>query len=213
MQFYPINLNLHNRRCAVIGGGSIAYRKVKGLCDAGAVVTVISPTVVPSLEEYAKYQRIQHISRTYRQGDLEDFFIVICATNNYEVNEAAAEEAKRNGALVNIVDNPDNCDFTIPAKIVRDDLVVTVATNGLSPAYAKYIKAEIDNFIGPEYGIMLKMVAGLRRKLKESIPEAALRECFWQQEIQEIVLLIKQGKLKEAEEKIDNAVSGIGSQS
>ena len=58
MVYYPINLNLNGRKVVVIGGGRIAERKITGLIEAMAVVTVISPKLTPELMKYAEEGKI-----------------------------------------------------------------------------------------------------------------------------------------------------------
>lgn len=214
MALYPINLQLASRNCAVIGGGAVAERKITDLLSAGAVVSVISPVLSPVLERLAKEQKIEHLARPYRPGDLAHFFIVICATDNKAVNEAAAWEAKAAGALVNVVDNPQLCDFSVPAKVVRGDLVITVSTSGYSPALAKQLRLKLEKEYGPEYEMWLEIIGTLRSEMKEKLSVSKERELFWQQAMDETVLaLVQEGRLKEAEERIRHAIGRTWSES
>lgn len=214
MAFYPVNLQLTGRNCAVIGGGAVGERKITDLLSAGAVVSVFSPVLTPMLEEHAKEKKINHLARPYKAGDLADFFIVICATDNKAVNEAAAWEAKAAGALVNVVDNPQLCDFSVPAKVVRGDLILTVSTSGYSPALAKQLRLKLEKDYGPEYEIWLAIIGKLRREMKEKLSVSKEREVFWQQAMDETVLaLVQEGRLKEAEERIRHAIGRTWSES
>lgn len=214
MTAYPINLDLTGRRCAVIGGGAVAERKIGDLLAAGANVSVISPTLTNTLSMLVDERKLIHIRRFYQSGDIENYFIVICATDNPEVNKNAAREAKSRGALVNVADNPGLCDFTIPSRVVRGDLLITVSTSGSSPAVAKKLRLELEQRYGPEYGHCLELIGRLRDELKHSLTNSKQRELFWQQAIdQQVLSLIQQGKLEEAEEKIRHAIGRIGPQS
>lgn len=214
MSFYPVNLQIHNRLCIVVGGGSVAERKVLGLLDAGACVTVLSPEITPHLAELITKKKLSHIERIYGKGDLAGFFIAICATNNEIINKLVAEEASKLGILVNVVDDPERGNFTVPSKITHGDLLMTISTGGKSPALAKMLARELAQQYGPEYGIYLDLVAVARAKMKQQMSLSTERESFWRQTIdQESINLLKEGKLQEAEAKINNAISCFGTKS
>ncbi len=214
VSFYPVNLQINNRSCLVVGGGSVAERKVQSLLAAGASVAVLSPEITEALADMARERRITYISRCYQHGDIGGFFIVICATNNKEVNQWIADEANQAGALVNVIDAPENGNFVVPSQIARGDLLLTVSTNGKSPALAKKIGAQLAQQYGPEYGLYLDLLAKARLKIKEVISSSKERELFWRQMIDDQVInLLKEGKIQEAEAKINNAIGCFRSKS
>lgn len=214
MELYPVNLDLADKPCAVIGGGKVARRKVDGLLRAGARVTVISPEIVSAIAALAEIKKIFYWPRSYEPGDLRGFFLVICAANRQEVNLKAAVEAKQCGALVNVVDGSDRSDFFVPAQVRRGDLLLTVSTGGRSPALAGQVRRSLEATYGEEYGVFLDMVAALRDELKTDLPESADRVRFWQNAFnQDILNLIKRGKLKKAEAELRNAIGSFGTQS
>lgn len=211
---YPVNLRLEGRRCMVVGGGSVAERKVESLLQAGALVTVISPDLTPVLKDRVVRAEIEWSQRGFAAGDLTDAFIVIGATNDSEVNRAVAAEARQRGALVNIVDTPALCDFTVPAQVQRGDLVLTVSTNGKSPVFSRRIREEMEELYGPEYGQFLILVSRLRADIKQKLAGSGERELFWREALdREIMNFLRQGMLEEAEERLQNVVSRIGTES
>lgn len=211
---YPVNLRLEGRRCMVVGGGSVAERKVESLLQAGALVTVISPDLTPVLKDRVVRDEIEWSQRGFAAGDLADAFIVIGATNDSEVNRAVAAEARQRGALVNIVDTPALCDFTVPAQVQRGDLVLTVSTNGKSPVFSRRIREEMEELYGPEYGQFLILVSRLRADIKQKLAGSGERELFWREALdREIMNFLRQGMLEEAEERLQNVVSRIGTES
>lgn len=206
MPVYPINLELAGKSCACIGGGAVAERKILALLEAGASVTVFSPDLTPTLAKLIGEKKLIHIAKAYQPGDIGDFFMVICATDSASVNQAAALEAKEKKALVNVVDNPGLCDFSVPSKVIRGDLLMTVSTGGKSPALAKMLRHELEEHYGPEYGLYLDIVSRLRAEMKERLATSKEREQFWRERLDSQILeLLQQGKLIEAEEKIRNA--------
>ncbi len=214
MACYPVNLRLAGRDCLVVGGGAVAERKVGALLAAAARVTVLSPLLTPRLAALAARGEIAHNPAAYRPGAIGIFFIVICATDDPAVNRQAAAEARAGGALVNVADAPELCDFTVPASVARGDLVITVSTGGHSPAFARRLRQELEERYGPEYGTYLTLLSKLRDQVKERLATAAARGEFWREALDgEILALLRAGKEREAEEKILNAVSRFGAQS
>lgn len=163
---YPVCLiGLETRRAVVVGGGSVAARKVVSLLEAGAQVTVISPAFAPELRGLADAGRIALVERPYRDGDLEGAFIAIAATDAPSVNEAVWQEAQRRGCLVNAVDDPAHSTFIVPAVVRRGEVVVAVSTGGASPALARRLREKLAATIGPEYGALAELLAALRPAL------------------------------------------------
>ena len=169
MVFYPINLNIKDKKCIVIGGGIIATRKIKSLLVAQAQVLVISPQVTSIIQTLIDNQKINYIARDYQAGDIKGCFLVICATNNKAVNKMIAEEAESLGLLFNVIDDSTDSNFTVPAVIRRNDLLLTVSTNGKSPAVAKQIKAELSLIYREESGYFLNLIAKYRQELKTKV--------------------------------------------
>lgn len=212
--FYPINLQISRQPCIVVGGGSVAERKVAALLLAGGDVTVLSPRITKGLAILAERKEISHIARSYQQGDVKGFFIIICSTDNPSVNKLVAAEGKELGVLVNVADAPELGNFSVPAQISRGDLLFTISTGGKSPAVAKKLREELGERYGPEYGTYLELVAKVREQIKKELPTTKEREAVWRRTIdQEIISLLKVGKIKEAEAKIYNAISSSGTQS
>jgi siroheme synthase, N-terminal domain len=214
MPEYPVNLRLSRRECLVIGGGVVAERKAESLLAAGASVTVLSPSLTPGLAALAAAGVVVHKPDVYRPGGIGEFFLVICATDDGGVNRQAAVEGRRAGALVNVADDPEASDFTVPARVVRGDLLLTVSTNGKSPALSRQLRQEIAERYGPEYGEYLTLLARLRGEVKERLATAAERGDFWRAVLDgEALALLRAGNVQAAEEKIHHAIGRLGTQS
>ncbi|HXL10858.1 MAG TPA: NAD(P)-dependent oxidoreductase, partial [Gemmatimonadales bacterium] len=113
--FYPAFLDLRGRCAVVVGGGAIAEQKVAGLLEAGARVSVISPSVSRQLEDLEVGGRITIERRPYRPGDLAGAFLAIAATDDRAANRAVWDEAQARGVLLNAVDDLPHCSFIAPA--------------------------------------------------------------------------------------------------
>jgi len=166
MGYYPVLLDLAGRRCLMVGGGSVAERRVDALLAAGAQVTVISPRVTQPLAALAAEGRIGLESRGYREGDLAGNDLVFVATDAGEVNAAVAREARERGLWINATDDPAHCTFILPALVRRGDLTVAVATGGTSPALARAVREELEAYLTAEYATLAAIAAEARREVR-----------------------------------------------
>jgi siroheme synthase-like protein len=166
MRTYPINLvGLDQRRCVVIGGGAVAARKVAGLLDAGAHVTVVSPRPAPELLARAQSGAIRLVQRPYEPSEVDGAFLVVAATDDPEVNRAIAGRVQERGGLVNVVDDPTASTFIVPAVARRGDLTIAVSTGGANPALAARLRNRLAAHVGVEYGDLADLLAELRPQL------------------------------------------------
>jgi precorrin-2 dehydrogenase/sirohydrochlorin ferrochelatase len=174
MRYYPINLDVHDRNCLVVGGGAVATRKVKTLLECRAKVTVISPEITEALQDMARLGQIEIKKRTYQSQDLDRVFLVIGATDDQAVNRRIQKDARRLEKLCNIADQPEKCNFILPAIVTRGDLLITVSTAGKSPALAKKLRQRLEVQFGEEYGRLLRLMGAIRSDLlaEKHAPEA-----------------------------------------
>ncbi len=152
MKGYPITLtNLQRGRCIVVGGGTVAERKVSALLDAGATVEVISPDLTSQLAALHAAGQIIYHAEPYRPGTLTGAWLVIAATNEQAINTAVVDEGQAVGALVNVADDPAAGNFHTAAVVRRGDITLTVSTGGASPALAALMRRRLEATFGPEY--------------------------------------------------------------
>jgi len=174
MKYYPVNLDIKNRDCLVVGGGSVGTRKVKALVNCGATVTVVSPETTARLDRMAAAGLISLEKRVYGSSDLDGKFLVIGATDDEALNRRIKADAEQLNTLCNIADKPEICNFILPAIVNRGDLVIAVSTSGKSPAFAKKLRKELENQFGGEYELFLRLMGAIRERLlsEEHAPEA-----------------------------------------
>jgi len=165
VKYYPLFLDITDRRCIVVGGGDVAERKVERLLDSGASVVVIGKALTPGLETMKKEGRINHIDADYDKAFMDDAFLVIGATDRDDVNAEISRDGREKGILVNIVDDPDKCDFVLPSLLKQGDLLIAISTGGKSPALAKKLREEMEQLFGTEYQTLLEVMGQLREKL------------------------------------------------
>jgi len=174
MRYYPVSLDIKNRKCLVVGGGGVGTRKVVTLLDCGAKVTVVSPDVRGKLLELAGSGLIILKKRPYLEADLDGMFLVIGTTDDEELNRQISIDAEKFNMLCNIADRPKVCNFILPSIVNRGDLTISISTSGKSPALAKKLRIELEEQFGNEYAELLRLMGAIRKKLlsKKHEPEA-----------------------------------------
>ncbi|UCD83837.1 MAG: bifunctional precorrin-2 dehydrogenase/sirohydrochlorin ferrochelatase [Deltaproteobacteria bacterium] len=165
MRYYPINVNIKGKRCLIVGGGQVAERKAERLLKAGAKVVVISSRLTPKLKRLSGKGLIENIARNYRKGDLKGAVLAFGATNAPGINRRILREAREEGVLLNAVDDPQNCDFTVPSMVSRGELLISISTGGKSPALSQKIRKELEDNYGQEYETLLSLLSAVRERL------------------------------------------------
>lgn len=166
MKLYPIMMNLEEKTVVVVGGGNVAGRKVVGLLDSGARVTVISPELDDGLRKLADQGRIEWIPEPFDEamlGRYPEVVLLFGATNRREVNVRIHRAAVERKIPCNVADVPDLCTFTVPAVITQGELLIAVSTGGSSPALARRIREDLQKRFGPEYAEMTRVMGELRK--------------------------------------------------
>ena len=162
MRYFPVCLNINEKRCVVVGGGSVAERKAKSLLACGAKVTIISPALTDELRVLHESHSIEWLSREYQNVDIADAFLVIAATDDPQVQKQVFCEAEENNILVNVADVPEKCNFILPATVRRGDFTLSVSTGGKSPGLARKIRKQLDGQFGMEYAAAINLLGELR---------------------------------------------------
>ena len=162
---YMVNLAVAGRLAVVIGGGQVAARKIQDLLAAGARVSVFATRACDGVVALAEEHRIQLHLRPYATADLAGAFVAVCATGDPEVNARVAGDAASMGVLVNVVDRPALCTFTVPATVSRGDLTLAVVTEGRCPALAGILRDELHQRYGEEYSALVDLFADLRKTM------------------------------------------------
>jgi precorrin-2 dehydrogenase/sirohydrochlorin ferrochelatase len=154
MRYYPVNLNIKDKLCVVIGGGRVAERKVKNLLRYEGRVRVISPDLTDRLSKWASQGKMDYTRSEYRASHLKGAFLVYAATSDRKVNAEIARDAAKQRLLVNVADSPTESAFILPAVVRKREISIAVSTNGLSPGKSVRIRDRIKEFI--EKGIFPK---------------------------------------------------------
>jgi len=211
MKYYPVNLDLRERRCVVVGGGQVAERKTLSLLESGALVTVVSPSLTQGLAGLVASGKVLQVPALFQEAHLTNAYLVIAATNDLAVNRAAAQLCRKKGILVNVAAPPEESSFIVPSVVERGDLVIAVSTSGASPALSKSIRQELEKQYGPEYELLLTRLAAVRKRLQEEVGSEEIRRQVLAAIIGSDVLdLLRRGNLHEADHLIGELLKHSG---
>lgn len=168
--FYPLFLELQDRSVLVVGGGAVAERKVESLLAAGAAVVLVAPVVTSSLSELGSSKTIQLRLRKFAESDLEGIVLVISATDDPAAQEQIAAAARSRSIPINTVDQPNLCDFIVPAIVRKGDIVVAISTSGRSPALAAALRAKLENVITDDAARAARILGEVRSEIHARFP-------------------------------------------
>jgi len=198
---YPVVLDLTGRPCLVVGGGAIALRKVSALVEAGARVTVVSPSLTPAVLRLATEAPLRWRPREYAAGDAAGFVLVMVATDDRAVNAAVAAECRERGIWVNCADDPARCDFILPSVLRRGAVTVAVSTGGQSPTLARLLREDLDALLPWDVAALTDVVGSVRSALSED--GVSLDAERWRQALDgELRSLVAAGRTTEARARL-----------
>jgi precorrin-2 dehydrogenase len=198
---YPVMLDLTDRPCLVVGGGAVAERKIMGLVEAHARVTIVSPWLTPALLRLATEAPLRWRPREYTAGDAAGFILVMVATDDVAVNAMVAAECRERGVWANCADDPARCDFILPSVFRRGSVTVAVSTGGASPTMARLVREELDALLPDDIAPLAEVVSAVRRALTES--GVSLDAACWRQALDgELRSLAAAGRTAEAQARL-----------
>ena len=205
---YTVQLNMENRSCVVVGGGSVALRKTKSLLEAGAAVKVIAPVILPEIIALQrKFPALNLYRRNYETGDLANAFLVIAATDNRQVNAAVAEEARQNHCLLNVTDDPEAGNFSVAGTYDNGSLHFSAATGG-NPRLTHLLLEDLRQQYGDDMAAFTVFLDEQRETVKQLVPDTRARQEFWRTTLtNQLLQEVKAGRLQQAKEIIIHAVN------
>ena len=207
---YPIMLKLKNKKCVVVGGGSVATRKLATLCEAGAEVICIAPSFTEELIKLAEQYNCTLLQEAYKPEQLRDAFLVIAATDSFEINRAITAAAP---CLCNNITEPQLSNFTVPSSFKVDAVTLTIATGGI-PGYTRLLRKYLQQKLNPAFGQFNDFLLEQRDIIKNTASTPAERTSFWRKVLNENLLqLLENENIEQAKEQIQNAVDSFRTQS
>lgn len=194
---YPVNLIVAGRSCLVVGGGRVALQKVRGLLDAGAEVTVVAPEI----DEQIRSLGVACQQRPYERPEAADYRLALAATGDPAVNQQVYDDAEAAGVWINAADDPERCSFILPARVRQGRLLVTVSTQGHSPAVAAWLRERLDRELGPEYDILIGILGEVRNEVQTAGRQTESLD--WRAALDSGILdLVRAGRLEDAKERL-----------
>ncbi|MER3483719.1 MAG: precorrin-2 dehydrogenase, partial [Meiothermus sp.] len=212
MSYYPAMLDLRGKKVLFVGGGWETEHKVRGLLEAGAKLTLISPFEHPELEEATSTGRIIWLRRGFLPGDVEGYAVVVSHPVNRFVNQMVAKECRERGAWLNAVDDPQFCDFILPSVHRQGDLTISISTGGAAPALGVRIKQRLAEEYGPEYAEYLRLLRLFRPIVAQTYPDDfEARKAAWYRMVDSAALeLIRIGEPEAARQILSDALHNVG---
>jgi precorrin-2 dehydrogenase/sirohydrochlorin ferrochelatase len=178
MAKYPIFLELSGRRVVVVGGGAVAVRKAQALLAAGARLVVVAEQIDNMLTVLCRDKKAELIKSKYSKDYLAEAVLTIAATNNPQLNRRIYKDCQELEVLCNVVDEPELCDFFVPAVVKRGDLQIAIGTEGHCPAYAGHIRKKLEKIFTEEHGQFLAELEALRKQIITDVAEPAERKAM-----------------------------------
>ncbi len=160
--FLPINIQMENRCCLIVGGSEVAARKCAKLVEYGALVTAVA--VRFSDDPVWSSEKVTVVCKSYEPEQLEGMFLVIAATDDQMVNDAVLADSAERGVLAQRTDHADAGDFFLPATLRRGDLTISYGTNGVNPAFSRTLRDEAEGFYDDAFACYCGMIADLRSR-------------------------------------------------
>ena len=171
---YPLFLKLEGERCLVFGGGKVALRKIRSLLQRGARVTCVSKDFCASLrarntlgraKQSQSLRLLRRTSGVPRNDELKEARLVIAATSDRNFNARIVQACRKKKIWVNVVDDPELCDFLVPAVLERGPLQLAISTGGASPLFARRLREELEKVIPSSTGKLLEKLGRMRSRI------------------------------------------------
>ena len=208
MNYMPFFFDLKGRPCLLIGGGSIATRKARLLAKAGAKLMVVAPYISDEMQTMVKASEGECFFREYDTSDLDMGVVIICATDNSDINQRVSEEAQARRLPVNVVDSPSLCSIITPAIVDRSPLMIAITSGGDAPVLARQMRAKLEVMFPSAYGSLASLASKFRHRVKATVTSEPKRLRFWETVFNGIAAeKAFAGKLDEAEQAIENQLN------
>jgi uroporphyrin-III C-methyltransferase/precorrin-2 dehydrogenase/sirohydrochlorin ferrochelatase len=180
MDYLPIFLDVRGRRILVEGGGTAAARRAERALQAGAYVEVYDHQLSEEFCPLLDNARLSHFRRRVEQEDIEGSTIVYGASGSDRRDAELFAMAKSAGALVNVADVTEYCDFITPSIIDRSPVVVAISSGGSAPIVARILRARIETLLPAAYGHLAKFMGRFRDVVSSQINSSLDRRRFWE---------------------------------
>ena len=211
MKYFPIFVDLEDRRVLVVGGDEAAAQKVRLLLKTAARLVIVAERVCQELRDLSRIGRVELQEREFLPSDLEGAALVFVASGDAEFDGRIAALARAWEIPVNVIDSPDHCSFITPAIVDRDPVVIAVGTEGTAPVLAQGIKARLESILPLRLGALAKRAGQLRPRVAATLQNGAHRRAFWRNfffgPVRDAFLA---GDARDFERRVDRALESLG---
>tara|TARA_B100000035_G_scaffold245073_2_gene213637 strand:- start:87 stop:1457 length:1371 start_codon:yes stop_codon:yes gene_type:complete len=196
MDNFPIFLDIKDKPVLVVGGGDIAYRKIKLLIKSKPNIKVIAKKICSEILDLEEKFSIKIVKKEFHVDDIEFPIIIIAATNDKSLNKQIAKEGLRKKIPVNVVDQPSLCSFTMGSIVERGSLVISISSSGKAPVLVRHLREKFEKLIPDSYKDLVDLAGKLREKVKKTIKIDNKRRIFWEKffDIENINSILKNKK-------------------
>lgn len=171
MKYFPLFFNLKNKSCLVVGGGEVALRKCELLESAGVAITLVGIEVSPDLKAFLSSAPHQIYVREFCPEDLDNKALIICATDDSEINQKISILAQERNLPVNVVDNAELSSVIFPAIVDRSPVIVAASTSGTSPVLASQLREQLEILLPHNLGNLANFLGLMRKQIKINFPK------------------------------------------
>ncbi len=197
---FPAFLDLRNRPVLVVGGGTVARRKIEALLPTGAKVRVGAPALDADVAEWVASGQVTHLDGRFDPTWLDDVWLVIAATDEPETNRAVAEAAQTRRLWANVVDDAPLCSFQVPARIERGPLQIAISSGGGAPMLARHLRERLETELDESLGTLGNLLVKHRRRIRARVPDTSTRRRFFDTVLHsDIQSLLRRGDADAAE--------------
>lgn len=206
MSFFPFFVDIEGQNCLVVGGGSVAFRKVCTLLPFGVQIRLVAVEVSEKINRLVGESggRLVVERRAFEEGDVEGMLFVIAATQNEQCSRQIADICRRKNILVNVADDRDKCSFYFPSLIKKGELVAGICSGGNSPALARRVRQEIEGCIPEYYAELNDNLGRLRPYARKTFETQAQRQSCYDELIQRSRMRGEALSLEEMRKMIDS---------
>ncbi|WP_386687089.1 MULTISPECIES: siroheme synthase CysG [unclassified Lonepinella] len=181
MNYFPFFAELKNRPVLVVGGGSVALRKIEALLKANASIKVVAERLNSAVQNLKDLGKIEHIASHFAEEQLDRVYLVIAATDDVGLNKRIFNAAEQRCRLVNVVDEQEHCNFIFPSIIDRSPVQIAISSGGTAPVLIRLLREKLEALLPKNIGTMATIAQRFRSQVKQRFPHITQRRRFWEQ--------------------------------
>lgn len=202
MAYFPVFMDIAGQDILIVGGGTVALRKIEKLLLYEPQITLVAPSVDPMIRAHSE---VYIFEREFEEEMLEKKKLVIAATDDRTLNARIAALCREKGIPVNAVDQREDCTFLFPALVKRGELSIGISTGGASPTASRWVKEQIDNLLPSEFDQILSYLDELRPQIKAMVADEKTRARVYAKLLQ----LCMVGEMPLSKEQIEELIKGM----